>query len=59
MEKCMSTYGKLACDDEPSEQELQQESLAGASFYEYEQACIAEKEEQEHQQYMYVLSLGE
>ena len=55
----MSTYGKLACDDEPSEQELQQESLAGASFYEYEQACIAEKEEQEHQQYMYVLSLGE
>ena len=55
----MSTYGKLACDDEPSEQELQQESLAGASYYEYECAIKAEQAEQEHQQYMYVLSLGE
>lgn len=55
----MGYFSEQMIDNEPSQQEMQQESLAGASFYEYEQACIAEKEAQEHQQYMYVLSLGE
>ena len=55
----MGYFSEQMIDNEPSEQELQQESLAGASFYEYECACLAEKEAQEHQAYMYALSLGE
>lgn len=46
-------------EQELSFEQAGQDSLAGANEYLAEQACIAEKEAQEHQQYMYVLSLGE
>ena len=46
-------------EQELSFEEAGKESLAGASFYEYECACKAEKEAQEHSQYMDLLSLGE
>jgi hypothetical protein len=57
MEKCvMGYFSQQMIDNEPSEQELQQESLAGA--HEYQAECEY-KASKEHQEYLNILASGE